>query len=99
MLMESVTGGRDFSQRPEFYVPYDAAYQSKALVRAKPLQAFVSHYPATASDAAALLGKHGAVTGDALFLPVLHRQDWVAVLDKSARILGFLPGDGFEVRE
>jgi hypothetical protein len=99
VLMESVTGGRDFSQRPEFYVPYDAAYQSKALVRAKPLQAFVSHYPATASDAAALLGKHGAVTGDALFLPVLHRQDWVAVLDKSARILGFLPGDGFEVRE
>ena len=34
---------------------------------------------------------------DALFLPVLHKQEWVAVLDRSARILGFVPGDGFAV--
>jgi hypothetical protein len=99
VLMESVVGGRDFSQRPEFYVPYDAAYQVKALARARQLQAFTARYPATAGDAAALLGKYGVVAEEALFLPVLHRQDWVAVLDRSARILGFLPGDGFEVRE
>ena len=98
VLMESVVGGRDFSQRPEFYVPYGAAYQTKALARAKPLEAFTARYPATAGEAAALLGRHGMAADEALFLPVLHRQDWVAVLDRSARILGFLPGDGFEVR-
>lgn len=95
VLLESVAGGRDFSQRPEFYVPYDAAYAPKALARAKPLQAFTTRYPAIADEAAQLLGKQGVAADAALFLPVLHRQEWVAVLDKSARILGFLPGDGF----
>ena len=98
VLFESVGGGRDFSQRPDFYVPYDAAYQAKALARARPLQAFITRYPAIAGDAVGLLKQQGLAVDDALFLPVLHRQDWVAVLDRSARILGFLPGDGFEVR-
>ncbi|WP_418648403.1 hypothetical protein ACNQFN_07280 [Thauera butanivorans] len=99
VMLESVLGGRDYSQRPEFYVPYDAAYQAKALARAKPLRAFIARYPATAGDAAGLLNGYGVTADDVLFLPVLHRQDWVAVLDRSAGILGFLPGDGFEVRE
>jgi len=31
-------------------------------------------------------------------LVVLHKQDWAAALDgQTARILGFLPGDGFGV--
>ena len=98
VLIESVVGGRDFSQRPDFYAPYDAAYQPKALARAKPLKAFIARYPATAGEAADVLNKHGVAADEALFLPVLHKQEWVAVLDKSARILGFLPGDGFEVR-
>lgn len=98
VLFESVAGGRDFSQRPDFYVPYDAAYQSKALARAKPLQMFIAHYPALQGEAAALLVRQGVALEDALFLPVVHRQEWVAVLDKSARILGFLPGDGFETQ-
>lgn len=95
VLFESVSGGRGYAQRPEFYVPYDTAYASKALARARPLQAFTSRYPAIADEAAQLLGRHGVAADAALFLPVLHRQEWVAVLDKSARILGFLPGDGF----
>ena len=69
----------------------------RALARARPLQAFAQHYPATASAVADLLGKQGVAMEDALFLPVLHKQEWVAVLDKSARILGFVPGDGFAV--
>ena len=97
VLMESVSGGRDYAQRPEFYLPYDAAYAPRALARARPLQAFAQHYPATASAVADLLGKQGVPMDGALFLPVLHKQEWVAVLDKSARILGFVPGDGFAV--
>ena len=97
VMFESSFGGRDYSQRPEFYVPYDAAYQPKALARAKPLKAFIASYPATAGEAADVLNKHGVAADEALFLPVLHKQEWVAVLDKSARILGCLPGDGFAV--
>ena len=98
VMLESTFGGRDYSQRPNFYVPYDTAYQAKALARAKPLKAFIVHYPATEDDAKHLLSKHGLTVDEALFLPVLHKQEWVAVLDKSAHVLGFLPGDGFEVQ-
>lgn len=98
VLLEAVVGGRDYAQRPEFYVPYDAAYRAKALARARPLAGFVSQHPETASDAQAILAKAGAAMDAALFLPVLHKQEWVVVLEKSsARILGFLPGDGFIV--
>ena len=97
VLMESVSGGRDYAQRPEFYVPYDAAYTPKALARARPLQAFVKHFPATTGVVTDLLRQQGVSMDDALFLPVLHKQEWVAVLDRSARILGFVPGDGFAV--
>lgn len=30
-----------------------------------------------------------------LYLPVIARQDWVAVLDQQGQIQGFLRGDGF----
>ena len=29
------------------------------------------------------------------FLPVVGRQDWVAVLDAQGQVRGFLKGDGF----
>lgn len=99
VMLESTFGGRDYSQRPNFYVSYDTAYQAKALARAKPLKAFIAHYQTTQGDAKYLLSKHGLTLDEALFLPVLHKQEWVAVLDKSAHVLGFLPGDGFEVQK
>jgi hypothetical protein len=99
VMFESGAGGRDYSQRPNFYVPYDAAYRPKALARAKPLARFMAQYPDRAVEAGELLRKAGVAMDDALFLPVLHKQDWVAVQGRqTARILGFLPGDGFEVR-
>lgn len=97
VMLDSVTGGRDYSQRPDFYVPYDSVYQSKAVQRARPLSGFVKRYPDTAAEADKIVVSHGITVGDAVFLPVLHKQDWIAVLDKSGRILGFLPGDGFSV--
>lgn len=99
VMFESIAGGRDYAQRPGFYLPYDdVAYRPTALARARPLSAFVARYPGTAYAAAQLLRPHGVAPDQALFLPVLHRQEWVAVLDPAtARILGFLPGDGFAV--
>lgn len=97
VMLESVTGGRDYSQRPDFYIPYDAAYQAKALDRAKLLKSFTDHYPAVAAEAADLLRRGNVPLEQARFLPVLHKQEWVAVMDAHARIIGFLPGDGFAV--
>ena len=97
VMLESVGGGRDYSQRPDFYVPYDASYQPKALARSKPLKSFLDRYPQVIEDATALLKTHSMDLDAARFLPVIHKQDWVAVLDASARIVGFLPGDGFIV--
>lgn len=97
VMLESIAGGRDYAQRPEFYRPYDAAYQAKVLARAKPLQSFVQHFPEVAQEAANLVKTKGVSLENALFLPVLHKQEWVAVMDGQARILGFLPGDGFAV--
>lgn len=99
VMFESMAGGRDYAQRPGFYRLYDdAAYRPTALGRARPLAAFVARYPGTADAAGQLLRPHRVAPDQALFLPVLHRQDWVAVLDPAtAHILGFLPGDGFAV--
>ena len=97
VMMESVLGGRDYAQRPDFYVSYDAAYAHKALARARPLQAFVMRYPNTADTVIEILHPRNVKMSEARFLPVLHKQDWIAVLDSSANILGFVPGDGFDV--
>jgi hypothetical protein len=98
VMFESMFGGRDYSQRPDFYVPYDTNYQTTALARAKPLKSFIAKYPDSAKTAKEILNTQNISISDALFLPVIHKQEWIAVMDKSAHILGFLPGDGFEVR-
>jgi hypothetical protein len=97
VMLESIGGGRDYSQRPEFYVPYDNSYRSKALERSKPLKSFLDRYPQVEEEGKTLLKTHSVDLDVARFLPVIHKQDWVAVLDASARIVGFLPGDGFTV--
>ncbi|MDP3132573.1 MAG: pilus assembly protein [Burkholderiaceae bacterium] len=97
VMLDALAGGRDYAQRPEFYIPYDAAYLPTALARAKPLKTFTDHYPQTVAGATELLRRAALAKDQALFLPVLHRQEWVAVMDAQSRIVGFLPGDGFAV--
>ena len=97
VMLDSVTGGRDYSQRPDFYIAYDEAYAAKATSRAKPLSEFVAQFPSTAQEVEELAERHQIEVDAMLFLPVLHRQEWVAVLNAQGAILGFLPGDGFAV--
>ncbi|AOW15153.1 hypothetical protein LPB72_21825 [Hydrogenophaga crassostreae] len=97
VMVESVFGGRDYSQRPEFYIPYDETYKPKALSRTKPLQSFVDRFPETGTAAVELLTRAKVGIEQAKFLPVMHKQEWVAVMDGEAKIVGFLPGDGFAV--
>ena len=95
VMFESIEGGRDYAERPEFYLPYEGAAALKALQRAKPLAAFLDKQPSQRSAAAEMAASKGLDMAQLVYLPVVGRQDWVAVLDAQAQIQGFLKGDGF----
>ena len=95
VLFESVRGGRDYAERPEFYLPYEGAAALKALQHAQPLTVFLDKQPSQRSAAADLAASKGLDMAQLVYLPVVGRQDWVAVLDQQAQIQGFLKGDGF----
>ena len=95
VMFESVQGGRDYAERPEFYLPYEGAAALKSLQRAKPLSVFLQKQPDQQDAARKLALEKGADLAQWLYLPVIGRQDWVAVLDKQGQIQGFLRGDGF----
>jgi hypothetical protein len=93
VMFESVQGGRDFGERPSFYVPYDAAQAVKAYAKAKPLADFVKKHPNKQAD----INKLQVAAGQELlrYLPIIARQDWVAVLNSKGEIVGYVQGDGF----
>ena len=95
VLFESAAGGRDYGARPEFYIPYDDAAGLRAISRAKPLALFLQKYPSQQQSAQKLAQDSGVDMAQWMYLPVVARQDWVAVLNKQGQIQGFLNGDGF----
>lgn len=95
VLMESMVGGRDYAVRPEFYLPYDAAAALKSLKKAKSLTIFLAKYPAQQFSAELLAIQKSADIKNWFYVPVVGRQDWVAILNNKGGIEGFLPGDGF----
>ena len=95
VMFESIEGGRDYAERPEFYLPYEGEAALKSLKRAKPLTVFLQKQPDQQDAARKLAIEKGADIAEWFYLPVIARQDWVAVLDKQGQIQGFLPGDGF----
>jgi hypothetical protein len=95
VMFEALNGGRDYAERPEFYIPYEGESALKSLKRAKPLSVFLTRYPAQQAPAQELSTQKSANLADWMYLPVVARQDWIAVIDKQGQIQGFLPGDGF----
>lgn len=95
VLFESVQGGRDYAERPEFYLPYKGDNALKSLNKAKPLALFLQKQPSQLAEATKLAETKGADMSLWLYLPVIARQDWIAVLDQQGQIQGFLKGDGF----
>lgn len=95
VLLDAIAGGRDYADRPEFYLPYDANNALKSLKRARPLAVFLQKRPEQSKAAQKLADDKKADVTQWLYLPVVARQDWVAVIDKKGQIQGFLKGDGF----
>ena len=95
VMFESMNGGRDYGERPNFYIPYDSIAALKSLNRAKPLTVFLQKQPEQEPMAHQLADEKNADLTQWFYLPVIARQDWVAVLDNRGQIQGFLKGDGF----
>ena len=95
VVLESAQGGRDYAERPEFYLPYEGEAALKSLKRAKPLSMFLQKQPTQEAAARELVADKRLDMAQLMYLPVVGRQDWVAVLDAKGQIQGFLKGDGF----
>ncbi|MES2945714.1 MAG: pilus assembly protein [Pseudomonadota bacterium] len=95
VMFESVAGGRDYAERPNFYLPYEGKDALKSLKAAKPLSVFLKRRPDQQAAAEKLAIDKKIDLTPLLYLPVVGRQDWIAVLDKQGQIQGFLQGDGF----
>lgn len=95
VMFSALNGGRDYGERPDFYIPYagDAALQS--LERAVPLADFLAKNPEHADEAQKIAAASGLPISGLVYLPVVGRQEWVAILNRRADIVGFLKGDGF----
>ena len=99
VMFESVQGGRDYGERPEFYAPYDEANAAKAYAKAKPIAKFISSVTAekqSRQEQVTKIALDSATAEDQLrFLPIMARQDWIAVLNAKGAIVGYIQGDGF----
>lgn len=94
VMFESVQGGRDYGERPDFYAKYDGA---KAYLKARPLDDFVKKHPNRQDDVNKILSDaHAADAGKQWrYLPINARKDWIAILNPQGLIAGYVEGDGF----
>ena len=95
VLLASISGGKDYAERPEFYLPYEGSDALRSLMAAKPLAAFLKRQPDQQLAAEKLAAEKKADLAQWVYLPVRGRQDWIAMLNNQGEIQGFLKGDGF----
>lgn len=95
ILAEVIDGGADFGERPSFYLPYTGDAARKMLARSKSLEIFLQKYPAHRKEAEQLAAEKGKKVNLMKYLPIVGRQDWIAILDDDAFVIGYLRGDGF----
>ncbi len=95
VLFSAINGGRDYAERPEFYIPYEGDAALASLLKAKPLEPFFIKYPGAREEALGIALQQKGNLQEWKLLPVVGRQDWVALLNSKGQIQGFLRGDGF----
>lgn len=95
ILFATLKGGKDYAERPEFYIPYEGDAAINSLKRAKQIAPFLQKYPDQKHAADTIAKDRNVQLEELKLLPVMGRQDWVALLDQKGQILGFLKGDGF----
>ena len=88
-------GEPDLGERPQYYVPYDQAAGAALYARAKPPGRFLEKFPQQKTRFDTLAAESGASATSLRYVPVIALQDWVALMDPSGRVIGFIKGDGF----
>lgn len=88
--------GVDLSMQPDRWTDYAPA-AAAVLNAARPVDALLGKHPEVADGAREMAAKHGVSMENLRFLPLVSRSEfWVAlVASPDARIVGFLPVDGF----
>jgi hypothetical protein len=95
VLFESLQGGADYAERPDFYLPYEGAVAIKSLEKARKLADFIQRYPAQAETINKIASSSGIPLDQLKYVPVTGRTDWIALVNTQGNIVGFVPGDGF----
>jgi hypothetical protein len=95
VLFESLQGGPDYGERPNFYIPMDEEVTKEMASKAKPLSAFLLRHSGQVERAKEIAAKNQADIDGMKYLPIKSRNDWIAVLSKNGALVGFLVGDGF----
>lgn len=88
--------GIDLSMIPANWRPFSAE-AARAWSAARPVAALVKRYPEVGSELSRIAAREGRTSAELRFLPVMSRRaSWVAILaPPDARVLGYLPVDGF----
>lgn len=86
--------GFDVGQRPTFWQPY-AESRAAALDQARPVSELIERYPDRKSELLSLLRELQLEVSEARFLPVLARNDGVAIMNSRGDVAGFARFDGF----
>jgi hypothetical protein len=95
VLFESLQTGRDYAERPEFYIPYNAETAGKVLARSRGASALLKAHPHHRQWLENYARAQHHALSDVRYLPVMAREDWVAIVTPQGQIAQFLKGDGF----
>jgi hypothetical protein len=95
VLFSALSGGADYGERPDFYVPFDTNAAKKTLARSKKVKDFILRYPAQKPVLEELSRSLNQPIDQMRYLPIKARNNWIAVLSPDGQIADFVPGDGF----
>jgi hypothetical protein len=95
VLFSALSGGADYGERPDFYLPFDDAAALKTLERAKAVKDFLKRYPQQQARMEEIAKRLNQPLEQLRYLPIKARKDWIAVLTPKGHIAEFVPGDGF----
>jgi hypothetical protein len=86
--------GVDIGMRPNFWQPYEKSREG-AVKAGRPVSVLFKRYPDIAANVRERLQSRGEDEGRVLFVPVLARGDWVALIRDDGAIVDYANVDGF----
>jgi hypothetical protein len=95
VLFAALSGGADYGERPDFFVPFDAAAAKKTVLRSKAVKDFLVRHPQQKAQMEKIAASLNQSVDQLRYLPIRARKNWIAVLTPDGQIADFVPGDGF----